>query len=234
MGKRLFANNAVATLAEALTAEAQTLTLSAGSGVRFPDVDGSGDFFTLTLIGMDANGNENSWEIVRVISREGDTLTIERGQESTPVKAWGGGTRAELRLTAEGLSVFASEDDVSRLTSGKLDKTGGMITGTITSARYDNGLSTATTVIDWRNGQHQRLTLNGNVKLEFIPPDDGVFIGSLKLINNAATTRAITWPAGVLRLGSVAPQSPDAKVNAVGRYAVMWDGEWEVSGGRFG
>lgn len=96
---QLFKNNATSVLASAATNVATTLTLKAGEGARFPAISG-GNHFWLTLIGRDANGIENEWEIVKVTARSADALTVVRGQDNTTAVAWGVGTPVALRLNA--------------------------------------------------------------------------------------------------------------------------------------
>ena len=96
---QLFANNAYGSLGSSLSNVATSLTLATGNGARFPSPSG-GDYFLATLVGLDGNGAENAWEIVKVTARSTDTLTIVRAQESTSAVAWASGTRIEVRGTA--------------------------------------------------------------------------------------------------------------------------------------
>ena len=102
---QLFKNNASAVLAASATNVATTLTLVAGQGARFPAPAG-GDFFLLTLLGIDGNGAENAWEIVKVTARAVDTLTVVRAQEGTAAAVWGAGTTAQARATAGSLAAL--------------------------------------------------------------------------------------------------------------------------------
>lgn len=104
---QLFVNNATSTLANAISAAATSLALKAGDGAKFP-APTNGDFFTLTLIGRDANGFENAWEVVNVTARSVDTLTIVRAQEGTAAAAWGVATPAQARPTAAALTTLQS------------------------------------------------------------------------------------------------------------------------------
>lgn len=96
---QLFKNNAVGSLAATLASGATSLTLGTGQGTYFPTPTG-GDFFVATLIGLDSEGRENAWEIVKVTGRSTDALTIVRAQEGTTNATWPSGTRIELRTTA--------------------------------------------------------------------------------------------------------------------------------------
>lgn len=97
---QLFANNVATTLNGAISNVATSLTVANGSGMPAPTGD---NFFLLTLIGLDGNGNETAWEIVKVTARTGNNLTVERAQEGTAAQAWADATRCELRLTAGSL-----------------------------------------------------------------------------------------------------------------------------------
>lgn len=103
---QLFANNAATTLAQNLDAGETSLVVS--SSATFP-VLGAGDFFLVTLIGYDANGNESAWEIVKVTEvGTGGVWFIDRAREGTPDLAWPQATRVELRMTAGSLLAQAS------------------------------------------------------------------------------------------------------------------------------
>lgn len=95
---QLFSNNARSALASSITDVATSLTVTTGHGSKFPSPSGS-DYSLLTLVGFDANGNENAWEIVKCTGRASDVLTIVRAQESTSAAAWGAGATVESRVT---------------------------------------------------------------------------------------------------------------------------------------
>lgn len=104
-----FANNAASVLASAITNVATSLTVLAGEGARFPLLAGA-DFFLATLAGLNGNGQESSWEIVKVTARAGDVLTIVRAQESTTAVAWGVGISISARATAATFDSLATKD----------------------------------------------------------------------------------------------------------------------------
>lgn len=93
----VFANNAATTLSFPLNAGDTTINIT--SGATFPQISGD-DYFIVTLVGLDNNGNEAVWEIVKVVDASGNTWTVERGQEGTTDRYWPQATRVELRLTA--------------------------------------------------------------------------------------------------------------------------------------
>lgn len=88
-------NNAQSVLAMAVDAGQTQLNLSLGDGGKFPELS-LGDHCRCCL--KDAAGN---LEFVKVTQRAGDVLTVVRGQEGTPARAWNAGTRIQLRMTAK-------------------------------------------------------------------------------------------------------------------------------------
>ena len=94
---QLLKNNVSGVLSSQITAAATSMTLVDAS--LFPAPSGS-DFYLLTLIGLNVNGNESSWEIVKVTAKSSNTLTIVRAQEGTSATAWPAATVVQLRLTA--------------------------------------------------------------------------------------------------------------------------------------
>lgn len=97
---RLFVNNWSSTLAAAIGPEYPLIQLPPGAGSRLP-VPAANDTLLLTL--APATLPEDRWEIVRVISMDGDTLTVVRGEEETAAQSWGEGDSVSIRLTAETL-----------------------------------------------------------------------------------------------------------------------------------
>lgn len=102
---QLFANNITVVLALDVNNASTSITLNDASLMPSPT---GGDFFLLTLIGLNTNGNESVWEIVKCTSRSGNVLTVVRAQEGTTANAWFSGARAELRLTAGSLLSMSS------------------------------------------------------------------------------------------------------------------------------
>lgn len=132
-----FANNAYGSLVAEANAVTTTLTLGAGQGMRFP-LPSAGDYFLLTLVGLDGNGNEASWEIVKVTARSSDTLTVERAQEGTTAAVWSVGTRAELRITSGTLLSFT--DATEAAAAAPVQSVAGRA-GAVTLTKSDVGLS---------------------------------------------------------------------------------------------
>lgn len=94
---QILKNNVSGVLGLALGAAETSMTLLDASSFPTPS---EGDFYLLTLIGLNANGQEASWEIVKVTGKASNTLTIVRAQEGTPATAWPVATTVQLRLTA--------------------------------------------------------------------------------------------------------------------------------------
>jgi hypothetical protein len=119
----LFSNNLSGNLNGTIDATVTSITLSTGTGVNFPSPTG-GDYFLLTLAGLDVEGQETSWEIVKVTARTGDVLTVERGYESSVAASWISGSRLELRMTAGQAVLFEdkySKAEVDTALDGKVD-----------------------------------------------------------------------------------------------------------------
>lgn len=98
MAAALYTNNAETTLNGAITDVATSITVTDGS--VFPTLSG-GDYFWLTIT------DNTNIEIVKVTARSTHVLTVERGQDGTSGTAFADGDKAQLRLTAVGLSEFA-------------------------------------------------------------------------------------------------------------------------------
>lgn len=92
-----FSNNSAGLLSVGINTAATSIVLTDASS--FPTPAG-GSYFFATLIGLNANGQEATWEIVKCTARAGNTLTVLRAQEGTVAAVWGVATRIEMRLTA--------------------------------------------------------------------------------------------------------------------------------------
>ena len=101
-------NNAFGTLASDINNSVTTITLSGGQGAKFPSLS-TDEYFFGTLIAVD-----NTTEIVKVIARNTDVLTVTRAQDNTSASAFSTGDRFELRPTA---ALF--DELASRATTGK-------------------------------------------------------------------------------------------------------------------
>lgn len=96
----LFSNFASSVLVSSIAADTTTFNVAVGDGDKFPSPSaGNGAQLVMT----DISGNR---EVVRLIGRVGDGLTVDRSQEGTPALAFAAGSRVELRLTAEVMRSF--------------------------------------------------------------------------------------------------------------------------------
>ncbi|WP_373316376.1 hypothetical protein, partial [Saccharibacter floricola] len=93
----LFTNRAKTQLARNVGVNDTTLTLMSGGGALFPAPSGSDELFPLTL--ASAN-NPDNYEITYCIARNGDVLTVQRGQEGTTARSFMSGDVASLNATA--------------------------------------------------------------------------------------------------------------------------------------
>ncbi|WP_165676573.1 hypothetical protein [Metapseudomonas otitidis] len=99
MAKPLFVNNWSATLQAELSAGSASMVVETERAALLTGMTG-GDYYLLTLVGTDANGTENAWEIVKATANAAGVLTITRAQEGTPARLWPAGTEVSLRATA--------------------------------------------------------------------------------------------------------------------------------------
>lgn len=93
-----FTNNAKTKLAVTLSESDTLFSVVEGTGVLFPKVTTDSTHFYCTLV--DTSGNI---EIVRVINREDDTFTVERGAEGTDARNFPSDSDVLQNLTAQGL-----------------------------------------------------------------------------------------------------------------------------------
>ncbi len=93
--KHLFKNNASGTLAAEITDSQTQIALQPGDGDNFPS-PGVNEIFKLTVI----NTQNGDREIMHVTARDGDTLTVERGQEDSDPLGFNADSLVQLRMTA--------------------------------------------------------------------------------------------------------------------------------------
>ena len=111
---QLFVDNWSASLLAPATASAVSLTVEPAKAALLTGL-GSGNFYRLTLVEVDAAGTEIDWDVVQVTAVAGGALTVIR---TDTARDWPAGTLIEARLTAAGL---AEKQD--RLVSGETLKT---------------------------------------------------------------------------------------------------------------
>lgn len=91
-------NDVRSKLAVAVNVGDDKIRVIAGHGVRFPVLDVAGDWFPLAV------ENENGdIEIMRATARNGDEITVERGEEGSIERGFQSGSLVELRLTVAAL-----------------------------------------------------------------------------------------------------------------------------------
>ena len=152
---QIFVNNAEGATASSITNSQTSVVLADASS--FPD-PGS-DYYLATFVGVDNNGQENSWEIVRVTAKVTNTLTITRAQEGTTAQAWNASTPFQARITGGSLS---PPDNVA-ITGGSVD---GVSIGATTpvSEVTSNGPvsgSTLSGTLQWSDVANEPTTLAG-------------------------------------------------------------------------
>lgn len=95
---QLFQNNAKGTLSVAVTTNSQaSITLQTGQGAKFP-TPSAPSYYSVTL------DDGTNIEVLLVVARASDVLTVLRGQEGTTAQSsFAIGTKCELRLTNLGM-----------------------------------------------------------------------------------------------------------------------------------
>lgn len=125
----LFSNNATTTLAAPCSSSAVTITLSSGSGAKFPALS-TDQAFSITM--KDSATGEQT-EIMYCTARSGDVCTVVRGEEGTTAQAWTTGDFVSNTLTAGIATLFlqgssfgtmaAQDADAVAITGGSIDVT---------------------------------------------------------------------------------------------------------------
>ena len=106
-------NNAVGTLAVGITESQTAVALSDGLGAKFPEITSQNDYFFVTMT-VSASLKDPSYgekEIVKVIGRNGDTLTVIRGFDSNmPARAFSAGDSVALGMCAQAINALQEVD----------------------------------------------------------------------------------------------------------------------------
>jgi len=204
---QLFKNNAFSALGASLTNVATSLTVTTGTGDRFPAVTAP-DFMLLTL--QDASSNI---EVVKVTARTtgADAMTITRAHDGTTARAWNLGDVVELRLTSSALNplgVFAgaatAADIKASLSLGNVSNT----------SDADKPISTATqTALDAKQddllSSVNIKTVNGSSLLGSgdLAVGDVTTSGTQTLTNKTLTSPISTDNVQVISIGTTAVRS---------------------------
>lgn len=118
-----FSNNASSNITHALTAATTSISITPGTGDRFPSLVEGKDYFYATLAG------NNGLEIVKVTKRVFDTMTVERAQDGTDALLFNQGDLFELRVVAADFEDTLSQVD-SRL-EDTIDQVTSIVEGSI-------------------------------------------------------------------------------------------------------
>lgn len=130
---QLFANNITGVLTSGVSNSDTSVTLNDAS--LMPSPTGS-DYFLLTLYGLNSNGQENAWEILKVTARSSNVLTVVRGQEGTTAVSWGASSTCQMRATG---GAFSAKEDAANK-----DATGGYAGLTLFKLNLKNPANTIT------------------------------------------------------------------------------------------
>lgn len=101
----LVKNNAFGFLAAGISATDTGIQLQSGNGGNFPNV-GSNEYFYATIQSI-----SGTVEIVKVVGRVSDVLTVVRAQEGTLALPFDAGSRIELRVTAQSVRDITAQFD---------------------------------------------------------------------------------------------------------------------------
>ena len=99
----IFRNSAASTLAAQVQVNDTTISVTSGTGNRFPSPAANEWFFATIQSGA-------SYEIVKCTSRAGDILTIARAQDGTSAQLWNAGASIDLRIPRIVLDSFVQYD----------------------------------------------------------------------------------------------------------------------------
>ncbi|MDU9415579.1 hypothetical protein, partial [Pseudomonas sp. zfem005] len=87
MAKPQFLNNWTASLQAELASDATSMIIETDRAALLTGL-AVGDYYMATLVGVDVSGQENAWEIVKIIANASGVLTIARAQEGTAARLW--------------------------------------------------------------------------------------------------------------------------------------------------
>lgn len=123
------------------------------------------------------------------------------------------------RLKIASLTLTTLSDDTTPQLGGELDMNGHSIGG----AEYDNGNSGTSKAIDWRLGNHQKVTMTGNCTFTFTAPTKAGAL-SLRFINDSTAGRTITLPTIKWAGGSANAPVWTKTANAIDMLNLYYDG----------
>ena len=100
----LYANDAFSTLANSIDSTSGTINLAPGTGSRFPIPVFGSSYFRLVITSQ--TSPNSTIEIVTVIARVNDALTVTRGQDGTTAQSWNVGDLVTNQATAGTYKAF--------------------------------------------------------------------------------------------------------------------------------
>jgi len=134
----VFANNANSKLASPISSTDTSITVTAGTGSRFPSITGS-EVFTVTLV--DAITGTLT-EIMLCTAISGDTMTVERAQEGTTALTWAAGDFVANFITAGTAALFLQSPGalgtMSTQDANAVAITGGSVDGVNVASKRGN------------------------------------------------------------------------------------------------
>ena len=174
-----FINNYETKLTAQATAAATSITVANTAGLSLA----AGDVYRLTI----QNDDASLYEIVDVTAISGNTLTIERGKESTTAQDWASGSKVLCGVTAEQLSNEARKTVTSSTFSSRNGRKQQFVAtanstmnfaALATDAYIDLLVNPATfaltwTDVNWQNGTALQLTAS-TLNRVLIENDGGV------------------------------------------------------------
>lgn len=186
------------------TVQAQMESLKGYVDTHESSDDHDGRYFTEDELGSTTDGSSGADRIGATTISGVSGNTVQAQMES--IKGL---------ITAGGISEL-SEDESPQL-GGELDQN----SHTIGGAEYDNGNSGTSKTIDWKKGNHQKVTMTGNCTFTFTAPTKPCML-SLRFINDGTAGRTITLPA-IKWPGGTAPTWTKL-ANAVDILSLFYDG----------
>ena len=114
---QLYANNVEAMLANTVLAVDTTITLQYPESGHLPVLDTEkNDYYILTL--HKAVFPEEEWEVIKVTAKNGNVLTVERGQEGTTARSWTLQGMVSMRLTGDSIERLKTESTLDTVLVG--------------------------------------------------------------------------------------------------------------------
>ena len=111
-----FANNASTLLLDNILEGTTVLNILPDTGALFPELHDPADYFKITLV----NPSDGTYEIMHVISVNGDTFTVQRGKENTVAKSFPQNSIIENRLTAGSIEHILNDVAATTTEAGRL------------------------------------------------------------------------------------------------------------------